>query len=118
MVNLLGLSPLELQAYCIAIGEKPYRAKQLLRWIHHARATDFSAMTDIPKALRERLAQNAAITAPDVSGDTTAGDGTRKWLLHVGTNNAIETVFIPEPGRGTLEHIYAVAAQAARPAPR
>jgi 23S rRNA (adenine2503-C2)-methyltransferase len=102
MVNLLGLTPAELQAFCVALGEKPYRAKQLLRWIHHAGAGEFSAMTDLAKRLRDELAKTATIAAPAVRRDSTAGDGTRKWLLDVGTGNAIETVFIPEPGRGTL----------------
>jgi 23S rRNA (adenine2503-C2)-methyltransferase len=102
MVNLLGLTQVELQAFCIGLGEKPYRARQLLRWIHQAGADDFGAMTDIAKALRERLAQSGTITAPAVRRDTTAADGTRKWLLDVGTGNAIETVFIPETDRGTL----------------
>ena len=102
MVNLLGLSPDELQAFCAALGEKPYRAKQLLRWIHQSGAEDFSAMTDISKPFRQRLAHSACVAAPPVRRDTTAADGTRKWLLDVGTNNAIETVFIPERARGTL----------------
>jgi 23S rRNA (adenine2503-C2)-methyltransferase len=102
MVNLLGLTPAELQAYCIALGEKPYRAKQLLRWIHHGGADDFQAMTDIAKAFRETLAKTATIAGPEVRAATTAADGTRKWLLDVGTGNAIETVFIPETARGTL----------------
>jgi 23S rRNA (adenine2503-C2)-methyltransferase len=102
MVNLLGLSPPELQAFCAALGEKPFRAKQLMRWIHQAHADDFAAMTDISKALREQLAKTAVVTPPQVRRDTTAADGTRKWLLDVGTNNAIETVFIPETARGTL----------------
>ena len=102
MVNLLGLSPTELQAFCAALGEKPYRAKQLLRWIHQVHADDFGAMSDISKAFREQLAASAVIEAPRVRRDTTAADGTRKWLLDVGTNNAIETVFIPETARGTL----------------
>jgi 23S rRNA (adenine2503-C2)-methyltransferase len=102
MVNLLGLTPDELQAFCVALGEKPYRAKQLVRWIHQAGVDDFSAMTDMAKPLRERLAHTATIAPPAVRRDTTAADGTRKWLLDVGTGNAIETVFIPEPDRGTL----------------
>jgi 23S rRNA (adenine2503-C2)-methyltransferase len=102
MVNLLGLPPSELQAFCAALGEKPFRAKQLMRWIHQAHADDFAAMTDISKALREQLAKSAVVTPPQVRRDTTAADGTRKWLLDVGTNNAIETVFIPETARGTL----------------
>ena len=102
MVNLLGHTPAELEAFCVALGEKPYRAKQLLRWIHRAGVDDFAAMTDVAKALRTRLSESAAIEAPSVRRDSTAADGTRKWLLDVGTGNAIETVFIPEPGRGTL----------------
>jgi 23S rRNA (adenine2503-C2)-methyltransferase len=102
MVNLLDLSPGELRAFCGALGEKPYRAKQLLRWIHHAGIDDFDAMTDMSKALRDSLTQAAVITAPAVRRDTVASDGTRKWLLDVGTNNAIESVFIPETARGTL----------------
>jgi 23S rRNA (adenine2503-C2)-methyltransferase len=102
MVNLLGLSPGELRAFCVALGENPFRARQLLRWIHHSGVDDFAAMTDMSKALRDRLAQAAVITAPAVRRDTVASDGTRKWLLDVGTNNAIESVFIPETARGTL----------------
>ena len=102
MVNLLGYTPAELESYCIGLGEKPYRAKQLLRWIHQSGIDDFAAMTDIAKPLRERLAQEATIAAPPVRAETTAADGTRKWLLDVGTGNAVETVFIPEVSRGTL----------------
>lgn len=102
MVNLLGLTPVELEAYCVALGEKPYRAKQLMRWMHHAGADDFASMTDIGKAFRGLLAETATVGGPAVRRDTTAADGTRKWLLDVGTGNAIETVFIPETRRGTL----------------
>ncbi len=102
IVNLLGLDQEALRGFCAELGEKPYRARQLLRWIHHAGADDFSAMTDMSRPLRERLARSAAIAAPRVLRDTTAADGTRKWLLDVGTGNAIETVFIPEVSRGTL----------------
>ena len=101
-VNLLGLDQEALRGFCAELGEKPYRARQLLRWIHHAGVDDFSAMTDMSRPLRERLAKSAAIAAPRVLRDTTAADGTRKWLLDVGTGNAIETVFIPEISRGTL----------------
>src|SRR5829696_6999340 len=102
MVNLLGLSAIELAAFCAGLGEKPFRAKQLMRWMHQAGVDNFDAMTDISKAFREALAKTAVIAAPCVRRDTTASDGTRKWLLDVGTNNAIETVFIPETARGTL----------------
>lgn len=101
-VNLLGLDHEELKSFCAGLGEKPFRARQLLRWIHHAGVDDFAAMTDMAKPLRERLAQAATVTAPRVLRDTTAADGTRKWLLDVGTGNAIESVFIPEEDRGTL----------------
>lgn len=101
-VNLLGLDARQLQDYCSGLGEKPYRARQLMRWIHRAGVDDFNAMTDISKGLREELSATASIGAPAVLRDTTAQDGTRKWLLDVGTGNAIETVFIPETGRGTL----------------
>jgi 23S rRNA (adenine2503-C2)-methyltransferase len=100
--NLLGLDSGGLQAYCASLGERPFRARQLMRWMHHAGVDDFNAMTDVAKALRERLAREAVVAAPPVLLDTTAPDGTRKWLLDVGTGNAIESVFIPEPGRGTL----------------
>jgi 23S rRNA (adenine2503-C2)-methyltransferase len=100
--NLLGFSLPELREYCAAIGEPPFRARQLLRWIHQAGVAEFSAMTDVSKAVRERLAREAAIAPPPVLSDTTAPDGTRKWLFDVGTGNAIETVFIPEATRGTL----------------
>ncbi len=101
-VNLLGLDQEALRGFCAGLGEKPFRARQLLRWIHRAGVDDFSAMTDMSRPLRERLAKSAVIAAPRVLRDTTAADGTRKWLLDVGTGNAIDTVFIPEVSRGTL----------------
>jgi 23S rRNA (adenine2503-C2)-methyltransferase len=101
-VNLLGLDHEALKAFCAGLGEKPFRARQLLRWIHQAGVDDFGAMTDMAKPLRGRLAESASISAPRVLRDTAAADGTRKWLLDVGTGNAIESVFIPEEGRGTL----------------
>ncbi len=101
-VNLLGLDQEGLKAFCAGLGEKPYRARQLLRWIHQAGVDRFDAMTDMSKPLRARLEGCARVIAPRVIRDTTAEDGTRKWLLDVGTGNAIETVFIPEENRGTL----------------
>ena len=101
-VNLLGLSHEALKDFCADLGEKPFRARQLLRWIHHAGVDDFAAMTDMSRALRERLPACASVAAPRVLSDAVAADGTRKWLLDVGTGNAIETVFIPETRRGTL----------------
>ncbi len=101
-INLLGLDHEALKAFCAGLGEKPFRAAQLLRWIHQAGVDDFGAMTDLSRTLRERLAAHGVIHPPGVLRDTTAADGTRKWLLDVGTGNAIEAVYIPETSRGTL----------------
>jgi 23S rRNA (adenine2503-C2)-methyltransferase len=102
LTNLLDLDPAQLVAYCGELGEKPFRAKQLQRWIHQFGASDFDAMTDLAKSLRDKLATRAMIAAPVVISDHTSSDGTRKWLLDVGQGNAVETVFIPEENRGTL----------------
>lgn len=102
LTNLLDLDPAQLVAYCGELGEKPFRARQLQRWIHQFGAGNFDAMTDLAKSLRSKLATRAMIAAPAVVSDHTASDGTRKWLLDVGQGNAIETVFIPEENRGTL----------------
>jgi 23S rRNA (adenine2503-C2)-methyltransferase len=101
-VNLLELDAAALTAFVASLDEKPFRARQLLRWIHQRGASRFDAMTDLAKSLREKLAARAEVLAPPVVRDTTAADGTRKWLLDVGGGNAIETVFIPEDERGTL----------------
>jgi len=95
-MNLLDLDAAALERYCTGLGEKPFRARQLLRWMHQRGEADFGAMTDIAKAFRERLAAEHVIAGPEVVSDHTAGDGTRKWLLRVDAANAIETVFIPE----------------------
>lgn len=101
-VNLLDYDAAALTAFIAGIDEKPFRARQLLRWIHQRGASDFDAMTDLAKSLRAKLAACAQIVAPAVLRDSTAADGTRKWLLDVGAGNAVETVFIPEQDRGTL----------------
>jgi len=102
LINLLDLDPAQLIAYCGELGEKPFRAKQLQRWIHQFGVSDFEAMTDLAKSLREKLAGRAKVEAPAVISDHTSTDGTRKWLVDVGQGNAVETVFIPEESRGTL----------------
>lgn len=102
LTNLLDLDPAQLVAYCAELGEKPFRAKQLLRWIHQFGASDFDTMSDLAKSLRDKLKTRAMISAPAVISDHTSADGTRKWLLDVGQGNAVETVFIPEENRGTL----------------
>lgn len=102
LINLLDLDPAQLTAYCGELGEKPFRAKQLQRWIHQFGVSSFDEMTDLAKSLREKLATRAVIAAPVVISDHTSSDGTRKWLVDVGQGNAVETVFIPEENRGTL----------------
>jgi 23S rRNA (adenine2503-C2)-methyltransferase len=102
LTNLLDLDPAQLVAYCGELGEKPFRAKQLQRWIHQYGASDFDAMSDLAKSLREKLKKRAIVSAPTAISDHTSADGTRKWLLDVGQGNAVETVFIPEENRGTL----------------
>ncbi len=102
MLNLLDYDLEGLEGLLHAWGEKPFRARQLLRWIHQLGERDFAAMTDLAKSLRERLALEAAIEPPHVRADSRSADGTRKWLLDVGAGNAIETVLIPEPNRRTL----------------
>ncbi len=101
-VNLLDLDAEGLVAYCESLGEKPFRAKQLQRWIHQYNAADFDGMTDLAKSLREKLKGRATIGMPDILSDHVSTDGTRKWLVDVGNGNAVETVFIPEETRGTL----------------
>ncbi|CAJ93462.1 23S rRNA (adenine(2503)-C(2))-methyltransferase RlmN [Cupriavidus necator] len=102
LVNLLDLDADALTAYCGELGEKPFRARQLQRWIHHYGASRFDAMSDLAKSLREKLATRAEIRAPAAITDHLSADGTRKWLLDVGQGNAVETVYIPEETRGTL----------------
>jgi 23S rRNA (adenine2503-C2)-methyltransferase len=102
LTNLLDLEPAALIRWCGDLGEQPFRAKQLQRWIHQFGEADFDAMTDLAKSLREKLKLHATVTAPAIISDNTAADGTRKWLIDVGDGNAVETVFIPEENRGTL----------------
>ena len=100
--NLLGLDAAALERFFEAQGEKRFRARQLLRWMHQRGEGEFERMSDLAKGLREKLAASARIEAPVIVGDTAASDGTRKWLLKVDGANAVEAVFIPETRRGTL----------------
>ncbi|MGZ8252655.1 MAG: 23S rRNA (adenine(2503)-C(2))-methyltransferase RlmN [Methylophilaceae bacterium] len=102
MLNLLNLNQPQLVDYFVGLGEKPFRAKQLMRWMHHFGVNDFEQMTDIAKVLREKLALQAVITPPVVQLEQISEDGTRKWLVDTGSGNGVETVFIPEDERGTL----------------
>lgn len=101
-INLLDFDQAGLRAFFESIGEPPFRAQQLLKWIYHQQVTDFSKMTNLSKALRARLADMAEIAPPKVIREQLSADGTVKWLMGFGGANAIETVFIPEPNRGTL----------------
>ncbi len=101
-VNLLDFNLQQLSAFLEEAGEKPFRAKQLLRWIHQYGESDFSAMSDLSKSLREKLAGIAKIEPPRLLREQQSADGTRKWLLGTDVGNAVEAVFIPEDDRGTL----------------
>lgn len=102
MLNLLDYDLDALSAWFSELGEKPFRARQAMRWMHREGCDDFDAMTDVAKALRAKLKEQAEIRAPALLQDSLSSDGTRKWLFDVGDTNAVETVFIPEAGRGTL----------------
>ena len=84
------------------LGEKKVRAQQVMKWIHHRYVTDFGDMTDLGKVLRAKLEERAVVHAPQVVMDKASEDGTHKWLLGMDPKNAIETVYIPDKGRGTL----------------
>ena len=101
-MNLIGLDAQALERFFAEQGEKPFRARQLLQWVHQRGETDFARMSDLAKPLRDKIAGKARIDAPLIVGDSTAEDGTRKWLLKVDEANAVEAVFIPETRRGTL----------------
>ena len=104
--NLLGLSRAELEAFVGQFGARPFRARQLLKWIYRRGESDFARMTDLAKDFRAQLSAVATVSVPEIVAAKTAADGTRKWLLRMPGASAgeqvIETVFIPEPGRGTL----------------
>jgi 23S rRNA (adenine2503-C2)-methyltransferase len=101
-VNLLDFDQPKLATFFAELGEKPFRAKQLMRWMHHFGVSDFGQMTDVAKTLREKLSAMAVIQPPQVKLEQISDDGTRKWLIDVGAGNGVETVFIPEDDRGTL----------------
>jgi 23S rRNA (adenine2503-C2)-methyltransferase len=102
VINLLDFDLDALTAHCEQLGEKRFRAVQLFRWIHQRGVADFVQMSDLARTLRERLPLQACVAAPPVAGEQASDDGTTKWLFDVGGGNAVESVFIPEPDRGTL----------------
>jgi len=102
-INLLNLNRTGLDEFFVNLGEKSFRSKQLMQWVHQRGVTDFSQMTDMSKILRETLSHKACIEFPRISATQQSKDGTRKWLLSVdGAENAIECVLIPEKSRTTL----------------
>ncbi|MGZ8967530.1 MAG: 23S rRNA (adenine(2503)-C(2))-methyltransferase RlmN [Gallionella sp.] len=100
--NLLDFDAHGLTTYFAELGEKPFRAKQVMRWMYKEGESDFAAMTDIAASLRDKLTQHACIKTPAIMRAELSDDGTRKWLLDVGASNAVEAVYIPEATRGTL----------------
>ena len=102
-VNLLGLPRVELEAFVASrLNAKPFRARQLMKWIYRRGAADFAAMTDLAQDFRAQLGEVARITVPEIVSEQVSNDGTRKWLLRMDAVQGIETVYIPEPDRGTL----------------
>ena len=101
-VNLFDLDRDALVAFMGSLGEKPYRARQVMKWLHGRRVRDVAAMTDVSASTRERPAALTTVELPSVRLDRRSRDGTAKWLFELADGNRIETVFIPERGRGTL----------------
>ena len=101
-INLLGMSQDMLEQFFAERDEKPFRARQVMQWIYQRNVLDFDEMTDLSKKLRERLHEDASIVLPRVQARHDSTDGTVKWLFATDCGQAVETVFIPEPGRGTL----------------
>lgn len=101
-MNLLDCDRNDLQAFFASLGEKPFRATQLMKWIYHDGIMDFDAMTNLSKKLRTQLSEIAELRLPEIVWQQHSKDGTRKWLIQLDSGNCIETVFIPETDRGTL----------------
>ena len=102
-VNLLGLPRAELETFVAGrLGAKPFRARQLMKWIYRRGAADFASMSDLAQDFRASLSQVAEIAVPEIVTEQVSKDGTRKWMLRMDEVQGIETVFIPEPDRGTL----------------
>jgi 23S rRNA (adenine2503-C2)-methyltransferase len=102
LLNLLDFDRDGLAAFFVGLGEKPFRATQLLKWVYQEEITDFDLMTNFSKSLRSYLQENCIIETPQIILEKIASDGTRKWVVETDCGNRIETVFIPEESRGTL----------------
>ena len=101
-LNLLGMPRKKMEAFFAEIGEKPFRAKQVMQWIHQYGVSDFDEMTNISKSLRAKLQEICEIVPPEIIYQNISSDGTRKWAMKMPGGSAIETVLIPEGNRGTL----------------
>jgi 23S rRNA (adenine2503-C2)-methyltransferase len=101
-VNLLGLSRAQMEAFFLDLGEKAFRAHQVMKWIHHAGVSDFDAMTNLGKGLRQQLAAIAEIRPPEIVSQHDSEDGTRKWAIRVEGGGLVESVLIPDGNRATL----------------
>jgi len=101
-INLADMDKPSMEQFFLDLGEKPFRAAQVIHWIHHQGVTEFANMTNLSKPLREKLVETACISFPEIVNEQLSQDGTRKWLVCVDDSNTIETVFIPEKDRGTL----------------
>lgn len=101
-INLLGLSPAKMEEFFVNLGEKKFRAQQMLKWIHQLGESGFDNMTNMSKPLRTKLAEVSEIALPEVVFESESRDGTRKWVMNMSGGNAVETVYIPEKDRGTL----------------
>lgn len=101
-INLLNFTQQQLRDFMHEIGEKPFRAQQLLQWIHQTGLQDFDQMSNLGKTLRQRLNECAEIRLPDIMSCQRSNDGTHKWLIKLDCGNCVETVYIPEAKRGTL----------------
>lgn len=100
--NLLSLSPAKMEEFFLSIGEKKFRAQQMLKWIHQYGESDFEKMTNMGKSLRAKLADISEVALPEVVYEDVSKDGTRKWVMRMPGGSSIETVYIPENERGTL----------------
>ena len=89
-INLLGLTQPEMEQFFESIGEKRFRAGQVMKWIHHFGVDDFAAMTNVGKALREKLEAVAEIRGPEVVSEDISADGTRKWVVRVASGRSEE----------------------------
>lgn len=111
-VNLLGLTQQQLEAFFEQLGEKRFRAGQVMKWIHHFGIDDFDAMSNLGKALREKLKACAEIRGPEVVSQDISSDGTRKWVVRVASGSCVETVYIPPRW---ARHAVCVVASRLRP---